>query len=120
MQAKDIMSKKIIAMNPKTTIKKAIDILIDNKISGAPVCREDGTLVGVISEKDLMVPLDLIYGQKKEEDACVEAIMAQNVITFDEDAPVEKIMETLITENIKRVPIIKITKLLESSLVVIF
>ena len=109
MNVQEVMTRDVITMTPKTTIIQAIDLLIDNRISGAPVLKEDGTMAGIISEKDLMVPLDF-FGKKKTGDDCVGEFMAKNVTTFSEDASIEEVMETLVTQGIKRVPIVKDNK----------
>ena len=51
MQAKDIMIKDIIVFKPETTVFEAIDMFVDNKISGAPVINENNEVIGVVSEK---------------------------------------------------------------------
>ncbi len=109
MQVRDIMTRNIISLNPKTKVLEAIDILVNNRISGAPVLDDNGVLQGIISEKDLMVPLEF-FSNRKETESCVEEFMAKNVITFPEDTSIEEIMKALVVNNIKRAPIIKDNK----------
>jgi len=109
MQVRDIMTRNIISLNPKTKVLEAIDILVNNRISGAPVLDDNGVLQGIISEKDLMVPLEF-FSNRKEAESCVEEFMAKDVITFPEDTSIEEIMKALVVNNIKRVPIIKDNK----------
>ena len=51
MVASDIMVTRLVKLNPDTDVFKAIEILVKNRISGAPVVDDDGKLVGVFSEK---------------------------------------------------------------------
>lgn len=111
MKAKDIMTKNIVTMTPSTSALEAIGLLVDNKISGAPVLDENGKIVGVVTEKDLLVSLDFI-GVKNAKDFRVEEFMTKEVITFDEDASVKEISQELVRKNIKRVPIVKDGKVL--------
>lgn len=106
MQAKDIMTRNIISMKPKTTVIEAIDILINNRISGAPVLDDQGGLLGVISERDLMMPFEFL-SNREQTGASIEKLMARNVVVFSEDTPVEEVMKSLIVNNIKRAPIVK-------------
>ncbi|MFC1703901.1 CBS domain-containing protein [Candidatus Omnitrophota bacterium] len=105
MYAKDIMTKNVITMKPDTSVFGAIDILVDNKISGAPVMDDSGKVVGVVSEKDLLVTFDFI-GEKDAAATPVKEFMSKDVIAFSEDTPVKTIMQELVRRNIKRAPVI--------------
>jgi CBS domain-containing protein len=50
----DVMSRDPIMVKPQTPIKEAIKILAEQRISGLPVVDDAGSLVGVISETDLL------------------------------------------------------------------
>ena len=50
----DVMSREPIVVRPETSLKEAIQILAQHRISGLPVVDEAGKLVGIISESDLM------------------------------------------------------------------
>ena len=53
MLVKEIMTPRVIAVDPETTLKEAARMLYKNKISGAPVIDRAGVLLGVISEKEI-------------------------------------------------------------------
>lgn len=50
----DVMTPDPISVTPQTPLQEAISILAEKKISGLPVVDEQGKIVGVISENDLM------------------------------------------------------------------
>ncbi|MBF2087482.1 MAG: CBS domain-containing protein [Synechococcales cyanobacterium K44_A2020_017] len=50
----EVMSRDPITVNPNSPLKEAIQILAERHISGLPVVDDQGKLVGVISESDLM------------------------------------------------------------------
>ena len=75
MIAKDIMTKDIITVSPKMTVRKLALTLIKNQISGAPVAEKSGKIVGIVSEADIIA--------KKGRD--VKAIMSKKVISVMED-----------------------------------
>ncbi len=54
LTADDIVSKTPIAFNMKTVIGEAMKILIESKVSGAPVVDQNNSLLSVVSEFDLM------------------------------------------------------------------
>jgi len=109
MVAADIMTKDVITLRPKTNIIDAVKALVNNKISGAPVVNDQGNILGVVTEKDLLVSLDFI-GMGEAQEVYVEEFMTIDVITFDENTSVKEIIQTLVMKNIKRVPILRDNK----------
>ena len=95
MIAKDIMTKDIITVSPKMTVRKLALTLIKNQISGAPVAEKSGKIVGIVSEADIVA--------KKGRD--VKAIMSKKVLKVAEDTSVEEIAQLMTTHSIKRVPV---------------
>ena len=62
MVASDIMVRRLVKLQPDTDVFKAIETLVKNRISGAPVVDEDNRLLGVFSEKCCMqVLVDAAY-----------------------------------------------------------
>lgn len=51
---RDIMHTNIISVAPNALIEHALDLMIEQKISGLPVVDHDGKLVGLISEFDAL------------------------------------------------------------------
>src|SRR5262245_321265 len=54
MLVREIMTTPVITVSPESTVRKAIRTLFQNGIAAAPVIDEDGRLVGIVSELDLL------------------------------------------------------------------
>jgi len=54
IKVKDIMSKDIISVTPDTEIVHVARLLLEKRINGVPVVDEDGSLVGIICQSDLI------------------------------------------------------------------
>jgi len=65
IKVKDIMSKNPITVPFDFTVEETAEILLRNKISGAPVVDEDGHVVGVITKEDLFQVLIALTGVGK-------------------------------------------------------
>jgi CBS domain-containing protein len=52
--ARDIMSTELITLTPEMDFVSAAKVLLDNHINGAPVVDEDGQLVGILCQSDLV------------------------------------------------------------------
>ena len=54
LTAKDIMTSDVITVQMTTTVKELAEILWKNRISGAPVLDDDGKVISVVTENDLI------------------------------------------------------------------
>jgi len=72
--------------------------------SGVPIAEPDGSLVGIVTELDL---LRALRDGKSLDATYVTDIMTCNVVTVDVDTPIEEIMEILDAAHILRVPVTK-------------
>lgn len=106
--AKDIMTKEIIALKETDSAKEAIRIILDKRISGIPVVKNDMTLVGIITEKDL---LQCCFYDSGDEVKLVD-IMTTDVFAMNEDTDLFEINDFFMNHNYKRLPITKENKLI--------
>lgn len=53
-KAADVMTREVVTVSPETTIRELAEILAERKINGVPVVDDDGTLIGVVCESDLV------------------------------------------------------------------
>ncbi|MBI2609936.1 CBS domain-containing protein [Candidatus Giovannonibacteria bacterium] len=58
---KDIMTKKVVAVSPETSLIEAARILSEKKFSGMPVIDKKNKLVGILTEYDLISKEDLLH-----------------------------------------------------------
>jgi CBS domain-containing protein len=107
LNAKDVMTRDVICISPETTLKDTVKVLVDNKVSGMPVCDSQGAVVGVISERDI---LNFIFSGNVDNTTVREA-MSTNVLSFPSDTPIDKISLAMGEKQIRRVPIIDSGKL---------
>jgi CBS domain-containing protein len=54
MKAEDVMTQHVVSVGPNDTVSRAVRLMLQNDISGLPVLAADGTLVGMITEGDLL------------------------------------------------------------------
>ncbi len=90
------MKSSVVSVRPDTPALEAIELLIQHRISGLPVVEADGTIVGVVTEKDV---LPLFY----ENATDVSAIMTPNPQTFPVDGPLVDVVDCLMAKSYRRV-----------------
>lgn len=96
MQARDIMTREVIATTPETPLREAARVLADYRISGMPVVDECQRMVGIVTEADII--------GKEGETVC--DIMTRRVVSVQEQTPVDEIALILASNRYKRVPVL--------------
>jgi CBS domain-containing protein len=102
LKAKDIMTKQVISVRKDTPVLEAVELLWKNDITGIPVVEDDGTLVGIVSEKDV---LRLFYADEDLKNKTVSSFMTQPAVHFDEDEALSAVCECLMNYFLRRVPV---------------
>lgn len=103
MEARDIMTTEVVTVTADTTLFEAIQTLMNNSISGMPVCDASGALVGIVTEKDLLVAQDCVAAKS----TTVDVAMTSPALCVSEDTPVEEIVDIFVHKGVKRVPVIR-------------
>jgi len=109
LKAKDIMSKNVVSVKKDTPIFEAVKILVEQNISGLPVVEENMTLVGILSEKDVV---DLFYESENAKNKTVNDYMTDPAFYFEENSDPKKICNFLLKNIFRRVPITSDGKLI--------
>lgn len=108
LRAKDIMTENIVSVRKDTPIYEAVGLMVKHGISGMPVVEDDMTLVGILSEKDVII---LLYSKEDDENKTVNDFMTQPVVHFDEGESLLDISDFLMKNIFRRVPITSKEKL---------
>jgi len=108
LRAKDVMTENIISVRKDTPIYEAVELMVKHGISGMPVVEDDMTLVGILSEKDVII---LVYGKEDDENKTVNDFMTQPAVHFDENESLLDICDFLRKNIFRRVPITSKEKL---------
>lgn len=128
MFVKNIMSFPVITAGENDTLREVAIKMLENKIGALPVVDEEGNLVGFLSETDFTakehnIPFSRthepkLFGrwmtkqgiEKMYEDARnskVKEIMSKPVISIEEDATIEELIEKIMKYNFHRIPVVK-------------
>ena len=105
VKVRDYMSTDLICLSPHTDLAKAINILLSNKISGAPVVDGEKRLVGMLSEADCLKGI-FTGSYFEEESGTVESVMSQ-ADTIDADEDIVKAAEYFIRQGRRRLPVLE-------------
>jgi len=104
-RAKDIMTRDLITVRESTPVYEAVELAVNHGISGMPVVEDDMSLVGILSEKDL---IKIIHEMEDAENKTVSDFMTQPSIGFDLDESLLDVCDFLMKNIFRRVPITSI------------
>src|SRR5580700_1512920 len=126
MRAIDVMVRDVVTVRPDTEIAEAIRLLAEQDVSALPVIGDDGKLVGMISEADLLHRVEIgtetrrpwwqesLTGAStlaaefaKSHGKKVGEVMTEGVIAVDVDTSLAEIAALLERKRIKRVPVVR-------------
>jgi len=100
------MKTKLVTLPPDTNVFDAVDLLIKNKISGAPVVDKDNRLLGVFSEKSVMkVLVEAAYEQVPADR--IDGIMNAEPCTITEDTLLVTMAQIFLNSECRRLPVLK-------------
>ena len=102
LKAKDIMTGEVISVKKDAPIFEAVELLAKNSITGIPVVEDDMTLVGILTEKDV---LRLFYASKDMENKTVNDFMTQPTVHFDENESLPDVCDCLMNNLFRRVSV---------------
>jgi CBS-domain-containing membrane protein len=126
MQASDIMTTDVISVPSTATVFEAAELMAKHHISGLPVVGEDGNILGLVSEGDLLHRVETGTGKAqrswfaeflfstrklaaeylKENALKVGDIMTENVISVLPATELAEVAYLLERHHIKRVPVV--------------
>ena len=102
LKAKDFMTKDVITTKKKTPVDKVAELLLENHISGIPVVEDDMTLVGIITEKDI---LRLFYVGEDHKSKTVDDFMTRHPVHYRQDESMKRVCDLMMTSPFRRVPV---------------
>jgi CBS domain-containing protein len=125
MKASDVMTRNVLTVERGTAVAQAIRLMLDHNVSGLPVLADDGKVVGILTEGDLLRRsetgterhrprwLEILMGPGRmageyvrTHGRKVEEIMTSDPVSVTSDTPLDEVVGLMERRRIKRVPVI--------------
>jgi len=126
MKVSDVMTPRVISVDPGGMIRDAIRLMLQNHISGLPVIDATGHLVGIVTEGDFLRRAETGTGRKRPRwleflispgrladeyvhthGRKVEEVMTPDPVTVMEDASLDEVVGIMERRRIKRLPVVR-------------
>jgi len=107
MKARDVMSSPVITLRPDTPARAAAALLVAHGFTAAPVV-EDGRVIGIATEADLMRGHIVSDGWVVEElpEAAVRAVMTPAPLSVRPEDDLANIVALMVDSGVRSVPIV--------------
>jgi CBS-domain-containing membrane protein len=123
MKVRDVMTRGVVTVPPEMSLREVARTLTEHQISGVPVVDEDGAILGVVSEADLLVkqlsrpvsrrlPLEWILGERhdpaelrRRAATTASEAMSAPAVTIDAGRPLREAAAVMIDRSVNRLPV---------------
>jgi CBS domain-containing protein len=102
-KVKDVMTKKVICLDVKSSITKAAK-LMEEKGIGSVLITEKGKAAGIVTERDIITKC-VAKGMDPNK-VIVEGVMSTPLVSVDQDCMVDDAAKLMVSKMIRRLPII--------------
>ncbi len=126
MIVRDVMTREVACVQADASIEAAIALMLERRISGLPVLDREGTIIGIVTEGDLLRrpelgtappkpgwiqfvvdPDRLAETYAREHGRHVSDVMTRRLVTVSPDATLAEAAELMARHRIRRVPVIE-------------
>jgi CBS domain-containing protein len=103
----EFMDAVVPTLSPETQIMKAVDFLLRHRVTGAPVVDADGTLMGMITETDLLKLVTEGIKGEPPTDATVAEYMTPDVVTVPPTVDIYYVAGMFLKNKFRRLPVVE-------------
>ena len=96
MSVKEIMTKDVITVPPAMPVREVANLLSERNVSGVPVIDDEGRVLGVVSELDVV----------GRQGATAADVMSKQVISVTEETDVREVVQLFLNQRVRRVPVL--------------
>lgn len=100
----DVMSKDVVSVQPNTEIDTVQSLLLEHGISGVPVVNDDGKLVGLVSECDIIRLYSLNGGHVQYVTDCMKS---SGLVTVHSDELLTTVTQIFCNHPYRRLPVLR-------------
>lgn len=125
-RVKNVMSRDVVTINARDTVREALELMLENKVSALPVLDTRGRCIGILSTSDFVdVTYDLDEGvdgadhqsevwwtifmrnvSDRVGQQSVMDLMTEDVISTEPDALLVRAAGTMLRERVHRLPVV--------------
>jgi CBS domain-containing protein len=126
MKVSDVMSTGVCSIKADSSLLDAVRLMVQNRISALPVVGDNGDLVGIVTEGDLMRRaeldsavhrprwLEFFVTERRRAHEYIQSharkigdLMTREPFTIDADAPLDEAVSAMLRLKVRRLPVMR-------------
>lgn len=113
MPARDVMNEHVTTVAATASLLDAARMMVNARVGTLPVVDDNGALVGILSEHDLLgheTAEDLTRGTSDADTALavpISSVMTRKVVVATEDDEVADVAALMVKHRVKHVPVVR-------------
>ena len=109
MRISELMSSRVVSIEPDATVSAAARLLRQANVGALPVCDMRRRLRGIVTDRDIVTRC-VALGSDPEATP-VREIMSRGIVTCAPDEPAQAAVSRMKTDQVRRLPVIDEGKL---------
>ena len=105
MKIQELMSPSVIKIHPEESVSVAARTLTHYNIGALPVCGRDGTMCGLVTDRDLVIRC--LAAGKDPQRTKIREVMTGNVITAKPDMEASVAAHLMGQKQVRRLPVVE-------------
>lgn len=104
---RDVMTPRVVAVTSVTFLPEAAQIMLQEDVGALPVVQPDGTLLGIITDRDITVRA-VAEGRDIAHTQVAEVYTAEDLVTVTPETDVHEAHQIMAEHQVRRLPIVEV------------
>lgn len=105
MRVRDLMSKSVVTIAPEESAALAARLLSRHELGALPVCAADGTLVGIVTDRDIVTRC--VAAGEEPGRVPVRDIMSPAPSVITPEMPISDAARLMAQRQVRRLPVVE-------------
>ena len=105
MRVRDLMSKSVVTIAPEESAALAARLLSRHELGSLPVCAADGTLVGIVTDRDIVTRC--VAAREEPGRVPVRDIMSPAPSVITPETPISDAARLMAQRQVRRLPVVE-------------
>lgn len=105
MRVRDLMSKSVVTITPEESAALAARLLSRHELGSLPVCAADGTLVGIVTDRDIVTRC--VAAGEEPGWVPVRDIMSPAPSVITPETPISDAARLMAQRQVRRLPVVE-------------
>jgi CBS domain-containing protein len=103
MRCEDLMTAEVESVEPGRDVETVAQIMRELNVGFVPVCQKNGTVVGVITDRDIAIR---VVAEGRSGNTKVEEVMTEDAITCHPSADLQEVERLMRAHQVERIVVV--------------